>query len=82
MRVIGSKLVNFINTMDSKGFTLAVDYDTESGRYSVCVISPNGKIESDTFMQTFTPTFGMDICDVNQTAEIAERLAKRLEETN
>ena len=82
MKAIGSKLINFIRAIDDKGFSLVVDYDTESGRYLVGVTSPDGKIESDTFMQTFTPTFGMDICDVNQATEIAERLAKHLEELN
>ncbi len=79
MKANGAKLIRFIETKDDKGFTLVIDYDTEGGQYLVIVTSPSGKVKTETFGQTFTPTFGMDVADMNEAGIIAEKLANELE---
>lgn len=82
MKATGSKLSRFVETTDSMGYKLTVDYDTEIGRYLVTVTSPSGKEKSDTFVQSFTPTFGMDVHDMNHALFMAEWLAYSLEDTD
>jgi hypothetical protein len=66
----------FCDDTDKEGYRCQIFYN--DGIYKVAVTSPKGECKSETFGQIFTPTFGMDVVDVAQANEIAERLAVSL----
>lgn len=68
--------MRFVDSKAPDGYHCAVDYS--NGQFTVTVTSPEGKSLSESFGQTWTPTFGMDVADAQQANEIAERLAVSL----
>ena len=64
---------------DDKGVTAECHYDKLSGIYTVKVYRGDDYFE-DFFGQTFTPTFGMDALDAQQSQQVAEELAKKIDE--
>lgn len=69
-------MTNFIDCMDKEGFRLVVDYG--DGTYHVTVTSPKGESQTESFIATFVPRFGMDVFDVAKANAIAEKLSVRM----
>lgn len=74
-----------MNTLEGKHLFWEQDVDGmvaqchwESGNYTVTVSKGDIK-KTEKFPQTFTPTFGMDVADVQTLMETAEKLAVEIE---
>ena len=63
---------------DDKGITAKCVYEPEKMTYHVTV-SKGDLVKTESFGQTFTPTFGMDVADQQESGAIAEKLAKEIE---
>lgn len=58
--------------------TMTAKCEYADGTFTVTVTNGD-KTLTESFGQTFTPTFGMDVIDAQRSGEIAEKLAKELE---
>jgi hypothetical protein len=68
--------VLFWQETDSTGIKAKCEY--QEGVFTVTV-SKDSLMKTESFRQSFTPTFGMDVEDLAQSTDIAERLANELE---
>jgi hypothetical protein len=60
------------------GITMQIFYSLEPHVFSV-VVSDGKETKMETFRANFEPVFGMDVLDSNMAYEIAEKLAKVLD---
>lgn len=80
-----------VNVAHSGGMAMAVLFwkDTDAtGIQAKCeyldgiftvTVSKDSLVKTESFGQSFTPTFGMDIADLSRSGEIAEKLAVEIE---
>jgi len=68
----------FLDTKDSKGIRLEIEFFEKRSIYEVRVSYEDIKYKKEVPC-TFTPTFGMDILDQNQCLIEAEKLAEKID---
>lgn len=63
---------------DALGIKATCLYQPEKMQFKV-EVKFKDKTKTETFGQSFTPTFGMDVIDLSRSQEIAEKLAVEME---
>ena len=79
MTLSESRLIKVYENIDHLGFKCIVEYDEITNNYLV-EVTYSGCIKTEEFLAFNVPIYGIDLADLAKAQEIAERLAKEIEE--